>query len=467
MDEDAPGSAQDFSKQKRLVLCFDGTGNRFTGTDTDTNIVKIYKMLDRKVENQYHYYQPGIGTYVEGSSTSWTPLSRLWSNFAMGLDQAVGTSFEHHVTAGYRFIMRYFSPGDCIYVFGFSRGAYTARFLSEMIHEVGLLSQGNDEMVRFAWKLFSDYQNSAKDESSKEFVARRDLMKDFKETFCRSGVNVHFLGLFDCVNSVGQFELPLFRSTPTYLPTPPATHIRHAVALHERRVKFKPALFSGFVARTCDLKEVWFAGDHCDVGGGYGRLPSQKKLLSDEALAWMLDELKNLPDTENKLAFEPYNPPREKELRQGVGSALDIRIALRPHDSLRLPALALITIFWWFLEIIPLSSRLELENGKWIPRYWPPNMGGKRSVPHDANIHRSVDILRQNGVLGADDMPKLGGPSPTLTLTPFIKGKFIEAMQDAKRKGANALANLPSETAKSHEKLHTPSVVPNGKPHHT
>lgn len=60
----------------------------------------------------------------------------------MGLDQAFGLSFRHHVIAGYQFIMRYYSPGDCIYIFGFSRGAYTARFLAEMLQKIGLLSRG-------------------------------------------------------------------------------------------------------------------------------------------------------------------------------------------------------------------------------------------------------------------------------------------------------------------------------------
>jgi len=64
----------------------------------------------------------------------------------------------HHVLAEYQFIMRYYSEGDFIYVFGFSRGAYTARFLSEMVHEVGLLSKGNEDMVHFAWTTFSDFQ---------------------------------------------------------------------------------------------------------------------------------------------------------------------------------------------------------------------------------------------------------------------------------------------------------------------
>lgn len=68
----------------------------------------------------------------------------------MGLDQALGLSFRHHVIAGYQFIMRYYSPGDCIYIFGFSRGAYTARFLAEMLQKIGLLSRGKFRLFRLS-----------------------------------------------------------------------------------------------------------------------------------------------------------------------------------------------------------------------------------------------------------------------------------------------------------------------------
>jgi uncharacterized protein (DUF2235 family) len=125
---------------KKFVLCFDGTGNKFSGTDADSNILKIYRMLDRTDEHQFHYYQPGIGTYVVSKSLTHTSrIDRLKSWYAKAKDSAVGTSFAAHVMGGYRFLMRYHRPGDEIYLFGFSRGAYTARFLAEMLDHVGLL----------------------------------------------------------------------------------------------------------------------------------------------------------------------------------------------------------------------------------------------------------------------------------------------------------------------------------------
>jgi uncharacterized protein (DUF2235 family) len=85
---------------------------------------------------------------------------------------------------GYRFLMRYYSPGDDIYFFGFSRGAYTARFLAEMLDHVGLLSAGNEELSRFAWKTFSKWQARRGGDKEKE-AAMYKFMKDFRETFSR------------------------------------------------------------------------------------------------------------------------------------------------------------------------------------------------------------------------------------------------------------------------------------------
>ena len=192
--------------------------------------------------------------------------------------------------------MRYYSPGDHIYIFGFSRGAYTARFLAEMIYDIGLLSKGNEEMVHFAWTTFSDFQTSLF--KSEDEAKKRAYMQTFKETFCRPSVEVHFLGLFDCVNSVGQFEIPLFRKSSSYVPIRGAKHIRHAVSINERRLKFKPALYQLDDSKPQSdkrLKEMWFAGNHADVGGGWGP-QEDKSLLSDIPLAWMIKEVEDLKE---------------------------------------------------------------------------------------------------------------------------------------------------------------------------
>lgn len=108
------------AKPKTFVLCFDGTGNKFSGTEADSNILKIYRMLDKDQGDQFHYYQPGIGTYVTSGNLEHTSIAtRVASWYAKAKDSAIGTSFAHHVMGGYRFLMRYYCPGDDIYFFGF------------------------------------------------------------------------------------------------------------------------------------------------------------------------------------------------------------------------------------------------------------------------------------------------------------------------------------------------------------
>lgn len=256
-----------------------------------------------------NFYLAGIGTWAQNQPLSVTTsggfFRRIKANITATIDQAVGTSFRSHVIAGYQFIMRYFSDGDDIYIFGFSRGAYTARFLAEMVQTIGLLSQGNEEMILFAWSTFSEYQQSrGRDPQTPEDQARVLYMNEFQTTFCRENVKIYFLGLFDCVNSVGQFEIPWFRKSYRNIANPSAIHIRHAVSIHERRLKFKPALFTqdGIVDRT-NVKEVWFAGNHGDVGGGWKKESDQLRQLSDTPLAWMVQELDDLTDRVKKLAF--------------------------------------------------------------------------------------------------------------------------------------------------------------------
>ena len=190
-------------------------------------------------------------------------------------------------------------------MFGFSRGAFTARFLARMIATVGLLSKGNEEMVPFAYRTYQEYEMGS---GSKFMTAQeaQEYMNSFKTTFCRARTRVHFLGLFDTVNSVGYFEAPFARKKflPSVLET--ATHVRHAVAIDERRCKFKAALLQQdkkhAKSKEEDIKEVFFPGGHGDVGGGWLAKGGKAKLeaddplqLSDLALEWMISELDALP----------------------------------------------------------------------------------------------------------------------------------------------------------------------------
>ncbi|KAL2266769.1 hypothetical protein VTJ83DRAFT_6121 [Remersonia thermophila] len=246
-DQVTPSPAGPQPKPRNMVLCFDGTGNKFHGTESDSNILKIFRLLDRTASDQYHYYQPGIGTYVVSNDLTRKGIrARIKSQYTKAKDSAIGSSFDQHVVGGYRFLMRYYNPGDQIYIFGFSRGAYVARFLAEMLDYIGLLSHGNEEMVIFAWKAFANWQIRKGDRSPEGIRKTREMyafMKGFRETFARPIERIRFLGLFDTVNSVPRFESAwMERSKFPYTARTTAKIIRHAVSIDERRAKFRQDL---------------------------------------------------------------------------------------------------------------------------------------------------------------------------------------------------------------------------------
>ena len=346
--------------------------------------------------------------------------------------------------------MRYYSDGDAIYIFGFSRGAYTARFLAEMVHGVGMLSKGNEEMVHFAWKTFSGHQQICGKKAEHKSKKDKDLeekMRKFKATFCRPHVKVQFLGLFDCVNSVGQFELPFLRSSFEYVPSSAADHIRHAVSINERRLKFKPALFQLDDRRPDDqdMQEVWFAGNHADIGGGWDRENDHNRLLSDIPLAWMIDEINALEGRKtNRLAFKDTTIPRPSHVLPCSNLSSSSKYATqshnKPHDMLALGKGTSWSgvLTWWILgnyfiititfrsmltptEVLPFFTRLELEDGAWIPRHWPPNLGSTRDIPRGATIHESVKRLFEDGVLTEQQLPREGGDQPSLVVKMWRK----------------------------------------------
>ncbi|KAI0911395.1 hypothetical protein F4823DRAFT_586321 [Ustulina deusta] len=334
---------------RKLVLCFDGTGNTFSGSNADTNVVKILNKLDRHAPHQFHYYQTGIGTYdINEKSVNKSWLGEVHSSIAMTIDQGIGNTFDAHVMAGYRFLMKFYDTNAKIYMFGFSRGAFTAKFLARMVNTVGLLCKGNEEMVPFAYRLYQRYlegevedftaqqvecddddcpsanedganpmleDNEAGDHSphGHNFERAHNEITAFSNTFCRKetvtymsgskevtedrNIKVYFLGIWDCVNSVA----PLERRTPVPVPVKgTAQYVRHAVSVDERRVKFKPALLSQDIRATADddeedLKEIWFPGCHGDVGGGWPAVAEHPLDTNADSSKWTVwQKVRNL-----------------------------------------------------------------------------------------------------------------------------------------------------------------------------
>ncbi|KAF8330820.1 uncharacterized protein EI90DRAFT_3059374 [Cantharellus anzutake] len=210
-------------KGRTIILCFDGTSNEYH--DANTNVVRLFTCFEKSHPKQLVYYQTGIGTATETSSI--TP--RGVSKFLNVLDQGIAFNLGDHICDGYRFLQQHWREGDKICVFGFSRGAYTARALAGMLQTVGLLHSSVPEQVEFAYKLYVDLGRST--------GASRHPSRPYKREFSRS-VTIDFLGVWDTVSSVGVLfpqSLPFSQSSRTI------KVFRHALALDERRVKFIPS----------------------------------------------------------------------------------------------------------------------------------------------------------------------------------------------------------------------------------
>ncbi len=343
---------------KNIVICCDGTGNEFG--DHNSNVVKLYSALIIDGQRQIGYYHPGVGTM--GAPTARNTIEKAWS-VVIGL--AFGAGLLANVGDAYRYLMNVYEDGDHVYLFGFSRGAYTVRALAGVLHMFGLLCPGNDGLIPYIIRLFAKRTRGAAGMTHTFQVA-----DGFKSTFCRH-CPLHFVGVWDTVSSVGLVWDPL--KLPYTAQNPDMINGRHAVSIDERRCYFVNNLWGDQLPGQ-SIKQVWFSGVHSDVGGSYAAAESG---LSQIALEWMLCEsvpLGLLVDpvrVDQVLARVP--PPR-------VPPSPQVRPdpAEKTHNSL--------TLAWWILELLPHSyyDRVE-KKPKWrIP------LGAWRVIPEDSFLHETV-----------------------------------------------------------------------------
>jgi uncharacterized protein (DUF2235 family) len=186
---------------KNVVVCLDGTGNQVKARGS-TNVVRLYELLDlRDPGRQVAYYDPGVGTF--SAAGAWTPAARTLSR---GLGLALGTGMRQNLAEAYRYLMETWEPGDPLYVFGFSRGAYTARALAGMLYRVGLLRPGAENLVPYAVGVYARNRGEDADLSGDEGWDRIDR---FSAAFARTtrnrsrAVPITFLGAWDTVKAAG------------------------------------------------------------------------------------------------------------------------------------------------------------------------------------------------------------------------------------------------------------------------
>lgn len=405
---------------RRLICCFDGTGNEFN--EINSNVVELFRTLTKdKPSEQLVYYQTGIGTYT--SPLIGTPIASRVASLA---DSAVAWYLPEHVKDGYTFLMQNYHPGDRIYLFGFSRGAYTARALAGMLHKVGLLPQFNNEQVPFAYKIFARTDK-----------AGWDLSNKFKQTFTAHEVRIEFVGVWDTVSSVGIIprQLP-FTSSNFVVKT-----FRQALSLDERRCKFLPNTWNTPTAReaalgfqpqgkiveneegcgfeppeeeTTDVLEVWFTGTHADVGGG---MTAEQVRLSRISLAWMIKQCKI---TNSGILFDDEAikglgiDPVTFKLIPGAASGTAVTFDLSDEKTqwgfwgAKMFDQLVAAPAWWILEVIPLIHTYYHRGQK--KRYIARNFGRGRYIylPSEGKIkvHKSVKG-RLDGVHGEKYDPKI------------------------------------------------------------
>lgn len=268
---------------RRLIVCCDGTWNRADWEGgTATNVVRIARAIPPNAPPaapgdpgipQVVYYHQGVGT---GNR-----LDRL-------LGGGLGIGLSHNVRDAYAFLVNNHEPGDEIFLFGFSRGAYTARALGGLIGTIGLLRKQQMGGFLDAWA----YHRLGREERKLYREAFNRVFPDRREH-----VPIRCIAVWDTVGALG---IPANRFTGTLQPckstyrfhdTQLGDHVEHAfqaLALDERRGPFRPAVWQR--SRTAParqvLQQMWFAGVHSDVGGGY-----REHGTSDISLLWIAGEL--------------------------------------------------------------------------------------------------------------------------------------------------------------------------------
>lgn len=361
---------------KNIVICCDGTGNEVAGDLS--NVLKLFRIV-HKGEEQRVFYDPGVGTI--GNMNAWT---RFRQKASAVFCLATGAGLDDNILAAYRFLVSTYEEGDRIFLFGFSRGAYTVRALAGFIHMVGLLWP---DQINIADSALTAYKR-ASDEN--EFT----IAWDFGRTVSARHVTIHFLGLWDTVASMivprpDRLYLPSLRTLPYTRTNPSVLTVRHAMAIDERRRMFRlnrwtePQTFVGdplvkpSVAVDQDIKQVWFAGVHADIGGGY---PETESGLSKYPLVWMINEAvaHGLHISAEMFGHLALGKPRPG----GTHAYVTPDPAAPLHVSLH--------GVWWLLEWLPKAVRWRewMQRTAFLGLYLP--RGEPRAIANDAAIDPSV-----------------------------------------------------------------------------
>lgn len=291
---------------KNIVIFVDGTGQDDESELDSTNVLLLFENLAGDVfdetvairDNRTNYCkrhkvltQDGntqqVAIYLRGVSSQGTLGGRIGRKLFAG---TTGFGVVARIKLAYQFLCQYYNPGDRVFLFGFSRGAYVVRCLANFVQHVGLLLKdyADSTMVDEAYEIFSKNQIVA----GSYYQAIRTLLTSAGGEFIEdraAPIDIHFIGVWDVVSSTINKPKNDSDIVPEHI-----SHVRHALAIHEFRPKFKPVLWTGTCGGTRhggpqSLQQVWFPGAHSDIGGGY-----RATQISKITLIWIFQEAEKL-----------------------------------------------------------------------------------------------------------------------------------------------------------------------------
>jgi uncharacterized protein (DUF2235 family) len=384
---------------KNIVICCDGTGNEIS--ENISNVLKLYRCLRKTGKTEPHqvvFYDPGVGTLARPNP---------WQKWKQDADAvfglATGYGLDDNVLNSYEFLVDNYEEGDEIYLFGFSRGAYTVRVLAGLVHKIGLIAKPQSNLAGFGLTAYKQFSSDAAPDDLKAFTdggaddpgpaTRDDDAAQYARILSVKWPTIKFVGVWDTVASVivprpDRFYLPSLLTLAFVRHNPSVKIFRQACAIDEKRRMFRLQKWqSGSFMKNrfsqtnnCepqDTLQVWFAGVHADIGGGY---PEKESGLSKFPLLWMIGEAVKCglavdTSTVNQLAWGVQ--------RKGSPfSYVAPDFMQAPHNSM--------TVAWRALESIPKANKYkEWKARKSFLGYYIP-CAEPRPIADDAFIHESV-----------------------------------------------------------------------------
>ncbi len=303
---------------KNIVIFSDGTCNE-SDKGYPTNVLKLYNAVERRTTRQVAFYDPGVGTDIFKVTGA-----------------AFGVGISANIRQCYEFLIDFYRPGDRIYLFGFSRGAFTVRSLAGMIHKTGILKRIHRGRINQAFKIYKKRKN---EEQAEKFFRRYCWQADHEGR----APAVYFIGVWDTVSALG---VP-FAAVKSLNPFSVRWYGFHDARLHkevkygyqalsidDQRKVFKPEIWdeSGIPAGQT-IEQVWFAGVHSNVGGGYRRTG-----LSDITLRWMIRcsraaGLHFWEDYDRRVLMLPNPDGKMYDSRSGLGKVYVKKVRTIPENA--------------------------------------------------------------------------------------------------------------------------------------